>query len=153
MKARILAMVLAVVPSLSWAAAATWTLTGARSAKAVCASGTCDAPTLATEGANLDAVSAVSVLVCADSGQTITGGSGVSLYFYDATPALWGKKGTALTVPTGSRCAFAEGDSPGLGIPVIAPRGRLAAIPIGITVSSGGVTVFVLATGVKGEAL
>jgi hypothetical protein len=142
-----------VVPSLSWAAAATWTATGARSAKAVCASGTCDAPTLATEGANLDAVSAVSVLVCADSGQTITGGSGVSLYFYDGTPALWGKKGTALTVPTGSRCAFAEGDSPGLGIPVIAPRGRLAAIPIGITVSSGGVTVFVLATGVKGEAL
>jgi hypothetical protein len=153
MKRILMVAVLAVVPSLSWAAAAAWTATGARSAKAVCASGTCDAPTAATEGANLDAVSAVSVLVCADASQTITGGSGVSLYFYDATAALWGKKGTALTVPTGSRCAFAEGDSPGLGIPVIAPRGRLAAIPVGITVSSGGTTVYVLATGVKGEAL
>jgi hypothetical protein len=150
MKAKILAVlvaVLAVVPSLSWAAAATWTLTGARSATAVCATGTCDAPTLATEGMNLDAVKGFSVVVSADNTRTLSGAGALRAYTYDGT--RWARcPDLDLTTATASvrDLSFA-------GFTVTAPRGRIAYVPDGVTVSAGGVTIQILASGVKGEVL
>jgi hypothetical protein len=151
------ALVLAVVlagPSLSWAAAATWTAASgaSRSVVGTCSgSGTCDVPSAATDGINLDAVASVSIVVCAASGQTISSGT-VTLYYYDAAVGLWAKSPQTFTPSASVRCAVLEGDSPGHGIPVITPRGRMAP-KLDVTLSSGSATVYILATGVKSEAL
>jgi hypothetical protein len=150
MKRILMVAVLAVAPSLSWAAAATWSVTtgDVRSNSAVCAgTGVCDAPSAATDGILLDSVEAVRIRVCADSGQTVNGGT-VTLYSYDAASPLWAKASSAYTLLTGARCVEVAGDSPGLGIPVIGVRGRLA-VKLDATLSAGGATVHLLGSGPK----
>ena len=142
-------------PVIALGAAVSWSrpadITAVKTRSGVCAAGTtCDAPTAATDGVALMDVSSIAVQVCADSGQTITDGAGLDVYYYDPVSALWGKSALALTVATGARCAWAEGDSPGHGIPILARRGRIAIIPNAMTVSSGGLTVWIFALSVSG---
>lgn len=70
-------------------AAATWTLTGTRSAKAVSGSGTADAPILSTDGVSLDRVASVLVTLEADYGKTLTGTG--SVLFYTLDPKMHGQ--------------------------------------------------------------
>jgi hypothetical protein len=107
----------------------------------------CDAPSAATDGILLDSVEAVRIRVCADSGQTVNGGT-VTLYSYDAASPLWAKASSAFPLLTGARCVEVAGDSPGLGIPVIGVRGRLA-VKLDATLSAGGATVHLLGSGPK----
>jgi hypothetical protein len=117
-----------------------------RSVKATATTGSEAAPSGATEGMDLTTVGAVDVVVCADSGQTITLGGTLQVYFYDVDTGLWALSDYNLSVPTGKRCGTTVGPSAGKGIPIIAKRGRIAVVPSGVTVSSGSVTIFHLAT-------
>lgn len=155
----IVALVSLAVPA--YAAEQAWSAAGTSgfSVKGVCAAGTtCDAPSDATKGMNLEGVFRIAVQVCADSGQTITDGDGLAVYWYDGRSGLWGKSGLSLTVGIGARCAWAEGDSPGHGIPVLVSGGpassaRVAVVPTAMTVSSGGLTVWIYAADSLGRAL
>lgn len=155
MKRLILVLVAALIPSLALGAEQSWAKTGTRSVVGVCAAGTtCDIPSDATKGMQLNNVTRISIEVCADSGQTITGGSGILLYAYDATSGLWGQfNATAYTVKTGARCAWVQGSAIGVGIEIAASRGRLAAVPSGMTVSSGSLTVYMNAVDANGNSL
>jgi hypothetical protein len=128
-----------------------------RSVKAVATTGSESAPSAATEGMDLTTVGAVDVIVCADSGQTITAGGTIQVWFYDVDVGLWALSDYSLSVPTTKRCATTLGPSAGKGIPIIAKRGRIALVPSGMTVSSGGLTLYHLATqagvGANGGAL
>jgi hypothetical protein len=117
-----------------------------RSVKAVATTGSESAPSAATDGMDLTMVGAVDVVVCADSGQTVTSGGTLQVWFYDVDTGLWALSDYNLSVPTGKRCATTVGPSSGKGIPIIAKRGRIAVVPSGVTVSSGSVTIFHLAT-------
>jgi hypothetical protein len=117
-----------------------------RSVKAVATTGSEAAPSTAAEGMDLTMVGAVDVVVCADSGQTITLGATVQVWFYDVDTGLWALSDYSLSVPTGKRCATTIGPSAGKGIPIIARRGRVAFVPSGLTVSAGGLTLYHLAT-------
>jgi hypothetical protein len=88
-----------------------------RSVKAVATTGSEAAPSTAAEGMDLTMVGAVDVVVCADSGQTITLGATVQVWFYDVDTGLWALSDYSLSVPTGKRCATTIGPSAGKGIP------------------------------------
>ena len=123
-------------------AAATWTLTGSTSVKAVAGSGTADAPTLATQGMNLANVGGFSVVASADSGQTLSGAGSLQAYLYDDNVARWARcPDLDLTCGTASVRDLAFP-----GFSVLSPRGRIAYVPSGVTVSSGGVTIYLNAT-------
>ena len=128
-----------------------------RSVKAVATTGSEAAPSAATEGMDLTTVGAVDIVVCADSGQTITSGGTLQVWFYDVDTGLWALSDYNWAVPTGKRCATTLGPSSGKGVPIIARRGRIAVVPSGVTVSSGSVTIWHLAvqvgTGANGGAL
>jgi len=145
---RILTAVLALIPALalgtpSWATISGYTYSAVQTG----ATGSDSAPSGASDGANLSAgtlnEAAFEIYVCAASSQTITGGSSVDLYYYDATVAAWTLV-ASYTIKTGTQCVYVQGDSPGKGIPVIAKRGRVAPVLNGITFSSGTGTVYVL---------
>lgn len=143
------------------AAEQTWSAAGTSkfSVKGTCAAGTtCDAPSDATKGMNLAGVMRIAVQVCADLGQTITDGNGLDVYWYDSRSGLWGKSNLTLTVGTGARCAWTDGDSPGRGIPILASGGpeaetRLAIVPNAMAVSIGAITVWIYAYDSGGRPL
>ena len=122
--------------------AATWASIGPRSVSSIQAT-TEAAPSVATDGMLLEAVAAVTVWLEADAGQTISADVGqVDVYQHDigawgAAPAL------VLQVPPGSsghrRVQLGT-------VRIDNPRGRLACIANGVSVSSGGVTVYIVAT-------
>lgn len=154
---RLIFLALVLAPALAFAAAATWSSASTsetRSVKGVCAAGTsCDAPSAATDGMNLSVVRFIAVQACADSGQTITDGASADVYYYDADSGLWGKSDLSLSFPTGARCSWAEGNSPGHGLPILAARGRIAIVPNAMAVSSGGLTLWLLAVDAQGNHL
>lgn len=132
--------------------ATTWSSTGARSAKVVCSSGTGDAPTLATDGVNLAGVGGLAIQVSADSNRTLSGAGTLQCYVYDPdTLGVWVRVpdlDQTITVPT----ATYRGQS-FLGIYVPSPRGRVAWVPASVTVSAGGVTVWINCTSFDGRAV
>lgn len=139
-----LALLLAILlPVLAQAAAATYTAT-AKGVKGVCASGTCDAPVEAaglTDGANLADVpyKTVFVTVCADSGQTLSGGGTLTAYSRDGVIALWAAvpRNNIAVTSSARRCQDIEVfDAP-------IPSGRATWVPTSVTVSGGGVTVYI----------
>lgn len=143
---------LLLAPSLAEAAAATCTPVppASRSVACVCASGTCDAPTgapTASTALYLDAPTTVEIYVSADSSQTLTAGAVTLLvYRYDEALARWAQAPSltvTLTSPGSVRDLYGE------GFTINSSRGYLLVIPSGVAVSSGGVTIRLLASGAK----
>jgi hypothetical protein len=115
--------------------------------KTVCTTGTEQAPTLASEGISLDGVGACGVKLEADADKTLSGSGDLLAYLYDDITGRWGRcPGLDLTsVVSGLRQeAFT-------GFQVISPRGRIAYVPSAVTVSSGGVTIYINATDIHGR--
>ena len=121
-------------------AAATWSSPDPKTSKAVSGSGTTDAPTLATQGLELDRVAGFFVTAEADSGQTLSGAGALTAYWYDNATAAWSRvpaMDLATTTATVRRLT--------LHVSAVANRGRIAYAPTGVTVSSGGVTIYITA--------
>jgi hypothetical protein len=131
------------LPVLTSAAPATYTTLANRTIQGACASGTCDAPVEAagtTDGADLVKFArGLAVTVCADSGQTLSGAGTLTAYIRDPSIALWAAA-PALNVTVFSTARRCQTFS---GFTVTVPRGRITWVPTGVTVSSGGVTVYV----------
>lgn len=125
--------------------ATTWTENvNGLSAKVVCDSGTGAAPTTAADGMALaftgKPLAAVSLTAEADASQTLSGGGTLQAYVYDPQAAAWARCpdcDVAVAVSAVRRQAFSAFD-----VKVGLPGARVAWIPAGVTVSSGGVTVY-----------
>jgi hypothetical protein len=102
------------------------------------ATGTGSAPSGATDGQPLRDLAAVTVIVAADSGQTLSGAGTLQCYVYDAVTALWSRMpGADLSVGTASVRSLAFP-----ALEVIGPRAsRIKWVPASVTISSGSVTV------------
>lgn len=141
---KLLAAILALaLPVLALAAPATYSDT-AGGVKSVCATSTCDAPTEAaslTDGVSL--VSAVyrglTITVCADSGQTLSGAGTLTAYSRDPSVGLWASlPDLNISMSTSARrCQSFASPS------ILVPAGRITWVPTGVTVSGGGVTVYI----------
>ncbi len=138
-------------------ATTTYSVISLQSTKAVCTSGSEADPSgvgtaTAPVGVDLKRIAKVAVRVCADSGQTITGGSSVALWYYDGTgtEALWGLYDLG-TLKTGKRCSWVSTSSPAVWIPTPS-RGRFTAVLSGVTFSSGGGTVSMYTMDLDGAA-
>jgi hypothetical protein len=119
--------------------ASLWTATDSRSVRQVAAQ-TEVAPTLATEGCNLDGVKSVQVTLRAPAGHTFTGVG--SLLGYLWTGSQWDPCHRLDILLDGD----ANGDSshPFPPIPVDHPRGRIAFVPSAIGLDSGFVGAITL---------
>lgn len=141
---RLIAIALALVlPVAASAAAATYTTPTGTSAKIVCGSGTCDAPTLSSQGLDLQDLQGYVVTVAADApDKTLTGTGTLLCYVYDAEVGAWSRlPDLDITVSTGSIRVLSF-----TGIWVAAARGRVAYVPSSVAVSSGGVTIYLAGT-------
>jgi hypothetical protein len=109
--------------------------------KAVCASGTEAAPTLVTEGLSLANLRAISVVAEADAGQTFTAAptGTLAIYLWDPSVGAWARcrdcGEPVISEASARHQAFAAFD-------VLGPDGRIAFIPVGVTLSAGGVTLY-----------
>lgn len=136
---KILAVFISLMLPLVASATCTWTSTSGTSSTVVCTTGNESAPSAITDGIALQGCSkGVAFFVSADSGQTLSGAGAVRIYVYDPDAGRWGELyDEARTISVGSRRDYAL---PGLYI--YANNGRVAAIPSGVTISSGGVTIY-----------
>lgn len=121
-----------------------------RSRQAVSTTATESAPTLATEGLLLSDLNGFQVRASADAGQTFTGTTGnLDAYIWDDLDQAWCRTPELdLTVSTGQvgkrKIAWAS-------FQVQTPRGRIAHVPNGVQVSSGGVTLTYVCSTLYGE--
>ena len=148
--------VLMLIPSLAYGAAGTWSLLGAPigpySSKFVCAQAgvTCDAPTLATEGVQLNGVGGVVVTVCGTATSTTLSGAGtLTAYVYNEGTASWAPAPDYNITVTASavRCqSFAP-------FWVADQHGRIAWVTTTVTASANSLTVFVYASAPGGSPL
>lgn len=113
----------------------------------VAADGTEAFDAAATDGASLRSASGWDVYVEADSGQTLSGAGTLQAYWYSDNQARWMRAPDFdITIPAGAasnRGYYPLAGSPGKGIPVIVQSGRIGYAPSGVTVSSGGVTIYI----------
>jgi hypothetical protein len=132
--------VLAALAAFPAYASCTWTSPGPHTAKVVCTTGNESAPTLATEGMPLINVSAVAVIAAADSGQTLSGAGTLRVYLYDPGVGAWVRcldcGEPAVSLSSVRYQAFAPFQA------LVKRGGRIALVPVGVTVSSGGVTIY-----------
>lgn len=145
LRTRALAAVVAALfflPTQAFAAAATYTVpAGAKSVTVVCASGTCDAPTTIAQFANMLNWTGFSVEVVADSGQTLSGAGTIKCYTLNPNTSnlVSYQQDISLTPSTASvRSVTLQGQF------VASATGYITCIPSGVTVSSGGVTLYVV---------
>lgn len=145
---RILLACLALLAALPASAACVWSSAGAYEAKAVCADGDEIAPTLITEGLGLISspykpASGFSVTAEADASQTITSGT-LKAYIWDPWVAAWAR------APDLDLTASISGERrlTWPGFTVTAGVGRVAYAPSVVTLSSGGITIYI--TGAPG---
>ena len=85
-------------------------------------------------------LSAVGLTAEADASQTLSGGGTLQAYVYDPQAAAWARCpdcDLALSLASVRRQSF-----PAFDVKVGLPGARVAWIPAGVTVSSGGVTVY-----------
>jgi hypothetical protein len=118
-----------------------WTLRGSRSAKETQGTTRAAPTTDSTDGVNCADVTALVVVLEADSGQTLSGSGTVDCYIYDDNWAAWVLvPGAALTVPASAaskrRIAFPVSEVP-------SSRGRILYATNTVATSSGNVTVYV----------
>jgi hypothetical protein len=158
---RSIIVALAVLLAAPTYATTTWAVASSsatRSVKATCTTGSEAAPSatpsaLAPVGVNLDTVAAVFLYLQAGSGQTVASGW-IQCYLYSPLVATWATLPVTYALSsTAVRTQSPQGDSPGIGIPVIGMRGWLACVPSSVTVSSGNVTMWMLAVGADGSTL
>jgi len=128
---------------------ATWNRLSGRSTYST-QTATDSAPTSSEDGLNLADLNGFALTLAADSGQTLTGvGGALQAYFYDDSVGFWARAPELdLNVQTGSvgtrACTFT-------GFQVSHPRGRLAHICNGISVSGGNLTVTYSCSGLYGD--
>jgi hypothetical protein len=109
-----------------------------------------EAPTAATDGADLHPCAGYKLYAEADSGQTFTGSGDFPAYSYDPICG-WSRASewdcSAVAADNGNRRIL-------LGeFPVSAPRGRVAHVCSGVGVSGGGVTLYYAMSGLYGERI
>lgn len=107
------------------------------------------APSAGTDGMALVSVAGFSVTLEADSGQTLSGAGTLTCFKWSDQIAGWSRYSDGdITVPA----AIASNRRYG-GVPfqVQAPRGRIAFIANGVTVSAGGCTVYMEASDLYGN--
>jgi hypothetical protein len=125
--------------------ATTWTDNGL-SANAVCTTGTEAAPSgavgLALCASSLGGkrLSGVSVTLAADAGQTLSGAGTLTAYVYHPDLGAWSRApdldlGVSSTVRAQTWFVGT--------VPVGRPGSRIAYVPTGVTMSAGGLTVYV----------
>jgi hypothetical protein len=145
----ILAILSLLVAFPSFAADCTWSaITGAtRSRQGVGAASCTLTPATADAAAGmwLNGVGGFSVWVCADAGQTITTAFSLTAYAQEPYSLLWGPQPQwdATTTATGARCIPI-----GSGFQVDSPAGRVAYGVSAGAVSSGNITIKIVATGI-----
>lgn len=145
---RVLISVFCLAVSLPAAAACTWSSTGSYRSKVVCTTANEAAPTLVTEGMSLSNLKALSVTAEADAAQTFTAAPAgtLAVYLWDPTVAAWARcrdcGEPTITEASVRRQSFAA-------FQVLGPTGRIAFVPVGVTVSAGGVTLYL--TGSTGK--
>lgn len=133
-------------------AAVTWSqldsVTGSNTqAKGVAAAGTAtDAPTLTTEGLALGSVASFDIVLEADSGQTLNGTGTLQCWRYSEAAGAWtrapGGDITYASITGQRRATIYSGNSPGTGEVAISRRGRIVYNPSSVTVSGGGLTIY-----------
>ena len=122
-----------------------WSSPAANVFKLACTTANESAPTLVTEGAPLGLFkSGFSVFAAADSGQTWTASPGgvLQAYIWNDTAQAWGRApdlDVSISVASARYQAWA-------GFGPAALRGRVAYVPVSVTVSSGGITVYITGT-------
>jgi hypothetical protein len=117
-------------------------------AKGVAASGTAnDAPT-DSEGIALGHAQSMNVSIEADASQTLSGAGTLEAWFQEPQTSAWcrAKDFDITTNVSAVRRATFIGPSAGIGVPVIYRGGRFVWVPNGVTVSSGGLTIYINAT-------
>lgn len=129
---------------------ATWaSLTGTgRSVKSVQTTSD-SAPSAATDGMPLQSVAGFRVVLEADAGQTLSGAGTLTCFTWEDAINGWSRLSDAdITVPA----AIASNRRYGaVSFQVQAPRGRVAFIANGVTVSAGGCTVYMIASNLQGD--
>jgi len=123
---------------------ATWSATGSHSAKVVCTTGTESPPADGLTpadgtGAVIGDSQGYSVFIEADSAQTLSGAGSLKAYVWNPISGVWARApGSDLATTTASVRGLAV-----LNQAVYAGRGRVAYLPSGVTMSSGGLTVYI----------
>jgi hypothetical protein len=121
-------------------------------------------PTGSGDGAALSQSYALTIVVCAAAGETLTDGTSLDVYVYDDAVGEWAITEKILTVriPTAplsaQRCGSPAGDSPTLvGQPELLRRGRVAIVPNGIGASTLSalkpLTITIISTNAAGNPL
>jgi hypothetical protein len=124
--------------------AITWTATGTRSAKAVCTTGTESAPADGLTpadglGAILSDAKGYYVCIEADSAQTLSGAGTLHAYLWNPLSGVWARFPDGdFTVSVSAKRGMGF-----LGNEVVSGRGRVAYVPNGVTVSAGGLTIYI----------
>lgn len=102
-----------------------------------CAASPCSgsAPSASTDGRNVAQGRAISVRLCAASGQTLSGAGTLDVYAYDEDDGLWSlNPALAITMPasaSGRRCIMVLDDRE-----VLVGFGRVAIVPNAVTISA-----------------
>jgi len=154
-KILVVAALVALIPFQANAAAGVWSLLGSAigpySSKFVCTTAdvTCDAPTLVTEGVQLNGVGGITVTVCAAAGQTLSGSGTLTAYVWNESTSTWANAPDYNLTVTGTtvRCQnFAP-------FWVADTHGRIAWVTTTVTASSNSVTVNVYVSAPGGSPL
>lgn len=107
------------------------------------------APTVASEGMSLQSVAGFKVVLEADSGQTLSGAGSLACFTWDDSIAGWARLSDAdITVPAAITSNRRYG---AVSFQVQAPRGRIAFIASSVTVSAGGLTLYMIASDLYGN--
>lgn len=132
---------------------ATWTLAGAFTRSVISKQSTTDsAPTLATDGMNMDSVAGFNLYVACDTGQTFTGTGTFPAYVYDSTAGGWAKSDTSLDLAV-FPLAIGKSLIVYTGFTVASPRGQIAHIATGVGVTGGGLTLTYTCNSLHGERI
>jgi hypothetical protein len=138
---RLLAACLALALALSAQADCVWTkTTGPYEAKAVCADGDEPAPALSSDGIPLAGIESIGVTVSADAGQTFTAAPAgtIAVYIRSEQTGRWAR---CQDCNEGTIKNASVRDQP-FTFTVTHRRGRVAFVPIGVTLSAGGLTIW-----------
>lgn len=107
------------------------------------------APTLSSEGMSLQSVAGFTVTLEADAGQTLSGAGTLACYTWEDTVAGWSRlPDTDITIPASVASNRRYGK---VSFQVQCPRGRVAFITSGVTVSAGNLTLYMVACDLYGN--
>lgn len=115
------------------------TETNGQSVKAVCSSGTETFGQGATDGVNIANLRAIGVIVDADSAQTLSGAGTLQCWYQGPITGLWSRMSDldlSVSLSSVRSQAYASMQIP-------ASRGRIAWVPSSVTVSAGGLTIYI----------